>query len=216
MNDEGSSVKFTDIIEFKPELIQVIHDTEISKLIIDDLYLPILKVLRKGPMTVKEIEKEYNKIANSPKSDKTLYRYLKTLQDANLVKTAGQRVISGKTATEKLFSRTAYAFHLVNEQIDFWQTSDGIKLTNTLGTILQPLIPNKKVNIEKLGQFIEKLSSERINMLEQMLSTSDPSLIEGISNYNWQRFTLFYNLGGLFGLLLTDPHKVTDLTKCFE
>ena len=122
----------------------------------------------------------------------------------------------GKTATEKLFSRTAYAFHLVNEQIDFWQTSDGIKLTKTLGTILQPLVPNKKVNIEKLGQFIEKLSSERINMLEQMFSSSDPSLIEGISNYNWQRFTLFYNLGGLFGLLLTDPNKVTDLTKCFE
>ena len=165
---------------------------------------------------IKEFEKEYNKIENYPKSDKTLYRYLKTLQDANLVKTAGQRVILGKTATEKLFSRTAYAFHLVNEQIDFWQTSDGIKLTKTLGTILQPLIPNKKVNIEKLGQFIEKLSSERINMLEQMFSSSDPSLLEGISNYNWQRFTLFYNLGGLFGLLLTDPNKVTDLTKCFE
>ena len=52
-----------------------------------------------------------------------------------------------ETATEKLFSRTAYAFHLVNEQIDFCKTSDGIKLTKTLGTIATLI--RIKVNIEK-------------------------------------------------------------------
>ena len=205
-----------DLIDYKPELMKVIRDEEVAKMIMDDLYFPILKVLRNGPMTVKEIEEEYNKIAKTPKSDKTIYRYLKNLQDVDLIRPAGQRVIMGKTATETLFSRTAYAFYLRNDQAEFWKTEEGRKLAEALVEALNPLVEGKSMNINKLLDFLENLSINRIDQLKEILENANDSLLEGISGYDWQRFTLFYNLGGLFALLLSDENLVSDLKDCFE
>lgn len=212
--EEGSTAK--DIIDFKPELMKVIQDEETAKMVRDDLYFPILKVLRSGPMTVREIEEEYNKIAKTPKSDKTIYRYLKTLQKADLVKAAGQRVVMGKTATETLFSRTAYAFYLRNEQAGFWRTTEGKLLAETLGKALNHTVEEKEIDIDKFQLFLEELSIERVDKLKDMLENSEDDLLESISDFDWQDFSVFYNLGGLLGVLLSDDTVIDDLRACFK
>ncbi len=75
----------------------------------DQNHYPILKILKKEPMTVKELENAYEEETSKRKSNKTIYRYLKTLEDANLVIPAGQLVITGKTATETIYARSAMA-----------------------------------------------------------------------------------------------------------
>lgn len=205
-----------DFVEFQPKMIMVIEEEKIAKLVIDDLYFPILQVLRKGPMTVKEIEEEYNSIASQQKSDKTIYRYLKTLQQANLVTAAGQRVVMGKTATETLFSRTAYAFYLRNEFQDFWYTAEGKLVTTALGNALETLIPGKKMNVDKFQSFLGKFSGDRIDRLNDILEKADVSILQGISGLDWQRFTLFYNLASIFAVLLSEENLMTEFHTCFD
>ena len=94
-----------------------------ASLLGDPLYSPILTALKKGPLTVRELEKAYEKLANEPKSDKTLYRYLKFLEKAGLVAPAGQRVTVGKTATEALYARTAKLFYASFAYNDLWECS---------------------------------------------------------------------------------------------
>lgn len=205
-----------DIIEFKPALMKVIQDEETAKMVMDDLYFPILIVLRKGPMTVKEIEVEYNEIAKNKKSDKTIYRYLKTLQEFDLIRAAGQRVVLGKTATETLFSRSAYAIYLRNEQSEFWLKEEGENLARVLGEALSPLMPNKVINYDKFQAFLQELSLNRIDQLKGLLEVADESMLEGISGYDWRRFTVFYDLASLFAVLLSNESLVENLRSCFE
>ena len=100
---------------FQPEIVKIVCEEDKLALLKDPKYVPIIKMLRKRPMTVKEIEAEYNQgfeDESDKKSDKTLYRYLKELENAALVIPTGQRVVIGRTATETLYGRTAKIFYL--------------------------------------------------------------------------------------------------------
>ncbi|MCG3226759.1 MAG: winged helix-turn-helix transcriptional regulator [Candidatus Heimdallarchaeota archaeon] len=132
-------MEFRDIITFEQQPVLIIGNEEKieykdakteekksvlkTNLLSDPLYSPILTALKKGPLTVRELEKEYKKLADDPKSDKTLYRYLKFLEKAGLVAPAGQRVTVGKTATEALYSRTAKLFYSSFAYNDLWECS---------------------------------------------------------------------------------------------
>jgi hypothetical protein len=127
----------TDVITFEQKPVLIIGNEEMieyedaktgekksilkGKLLWDPLYSPILTALKAGPLTVRELEKKYAKIAKEPKSDKTLYRYLKFLEKAGLVAPAGQRVTVGKTATEALYARTAKLFFSSFAANDLWE-----------------------------------------------------------------------------------------------
>ena len=50
------------------------------------------------------------KLSNYLKSDKTIYRYVKELSNAGLIVPGGQRVLTGKTATETIYMRKARIF----------------------------------------------------------------------------------------------------------
>jgi len=64
------------------------------------------------------------KLDNHKKSDKTIYRYVNELTQSGLLIKAGQRVITGKTATETLYTRKAKIFLLRQQEHDTWQCSD--------------------------------------------------------------------------------------------
>jgi predicted transcriptional regulator len=209
-----------DIISFTPSLMKAIHEEDISRMISNPTYFPIIKVLRKGPMTVKEIEKAYNKEAEVAKSDKTIYRYLKELEKANLVKPAGQRVILGKTATETLFTRTARAFYVQMNVADFWLTDQGYNLTEAIGRMLSPLFDGSKTDFKKLQQFFYKLSTEQMVEVEKLISNLEPDnegdVWELMQDLVWQKFTTFFDLGGLLAVLIKNPKFMEELKQIFQ
>lgn len=102
---------FQDILEDEQESVMFIDNEETVKKMFNPLYFPIIKVLREGYKTFKEIKEEYTKHASTLPPDKTLYRHLHTLKEAGLIIEIGKRVYKGQSMTEKLFSRTAKFFH---------------------------------------------------------------------------------------------------------
>lgn len=112
--------------------VMIVTESKQKEILYDDIFVPILIALREGPMTVKELDKKYENLLKTtirkegfkdPKkikeeidkrkrSGKSLYRYLKILEENKLVVQAGKRVDMTKSKTETLFSRTAKLFYI--------------------------------------------------------------------------------------------------------
>ncbi len=166
-----------DILDdsFKQEEVRVIRDPKLVKIFYDESYGPIFWVLRAGPMTVKDIERKYNKVVKSKglergvdkkdlekleRSDKSIYRYIKELTKAGLVAPVGQRVVVGKTATEILYSRTARIFYLKNLEDDNWRCKICMKHLSIASEMLSLSRGIKPPKPEKLAEIMAKIESD--------------------------------------------------------
>ncbi|MFX1476186.1 MAG: winged helix-turn-helix domain-containing protein, partial [Promethearchaeota archaeon] len=173
-----------DVLTFHSKPVKIIRDEKLAKLLKEQAYYLIVKVLRKGPMTVREIEKAYRKEALScegcePKSDKTIYRYLKVLEDADLVVPAGQRVVIGKTATETLFARTARIFLLHSaDKPSWWFEKEGEKIAAKVGALLAHLLDVKTHSVKCLQEAFQELDKAREQELERLVATAGDKALE--------------------------------------
>ena len=102
---------FQDIVEEEQESVIYIDNEDTLKKLHNPLYMPIIKILREGYRTFKEIKEEYTKHSSTLPPDKTLYRHLNSLKEVGLIFEIGKRVYKGQSMTEKLFARTAKFFH---------------------------------------------------------------------------------------------------------
>lgn len=102
--------KFKDYLDYEPSIINFL-DGEQTKLA--EKHIIIIKALRINKnMTAKEIHDLY--IDEETKMHrytiKTIYRYLEKLEEADLVKISGHRIIEGKRLSEQLYTRTGNIF----------------------------------------------------------------------------------------------------------
>jgi hypothetical protein len=223
----GSS-KYQDIITQKPEAIKIIRDekVEIEKggktetisvmsIILDPNHFPIIKALRKGPMTVRELKLQYEKTASESdeveeKSDKSIYRYLKVLEKADLVVPAGQRVVLGKTATETLFVRTARVFLLHGEKEEK-DDSGAKRIAELLGRI-----QGKKPNIKCLVELMTNWKKTSQKYITQLVEGADEETLELITTGKFEKIDdLLYTIG-LLSWILNTPDIHDMISKCFK
>ncbi|MFW9916037.1 MAG: hypothetical protein ACFFGZ_10560 [Candidatus Thorarchaeota archaeon] len=188
-NESSNGSKTHDILEYYPSLIKVI-DSKTMRILSDPKYSPLTLALMKGPMTIKELEKAYNAIAETPKSDKTLYRYLRTLTEAGLVANAGQRVIIGKRATEILYSRTARMFYTTEEEQCEWDEAEKKVIFQLLKEVLGEETPPKK----DLERILTRFNRSRENTIAKIgeLTESD-ELSRLIEDIEWHDTTCLVN-----------------------
>lgn len=105
-------MRVQDVITYNQVVTKRIKDKEISKYFYDKDYGLLLTFLRTGPKTIKEIEDAYAAEGNE-KSDKTLYRYIRTLEEVGLAVEAGKRIFTDEENRNKsvsIFMRTAKVF----------------------------------------------------------------------------------------------------------
>jgi len=213
--------KYQDVLAYKPTLIKIIRNKETAKILKDTCYYPIIKILRKGPMTVRELEEAYSQEAvksesYKPKSDKTIYRYLKTLERADLVVPAGQRVVIGKTATETLFSRTARVFAVHGKKPAWWKSEKGEQSARWIGILLGRLYNNQKPSIKCIQELIVQFETAREAELKKILATTDEEILESITAIEWDEMETTLDYIGLFNLFLSQPDLLERLRRCFK
>jgi len=110
MSKEKEKPKYKDFIEEKSEMVKFL-DAEQTKLAAK--FGPIIAALRENKhMTAKEIHDLYidEETKKHTYTIKTIYRYLEKLEELDLVKNSGHRMIKGQRLPEKLYSRTADIF----------------------------------------------------------------------------------------------------------
>ncbi|MFX0123347.1 MAG: hypothetical protein ACFFAE_06880 [Candidatus Hodarchaeota archaeon] len=210
--------KHQDIVDYKPALLKVISDEKTLKALINSNYEKIIAVLRKKAMTVQEITAEFNKMAEmchmtDTKTDKTIYRYLKTLEELGLVVPAGQRVIIGRTATESLYMRTARIFQ--RKDID-WMSKKGNEWAHRFATILGYMLGTniQEVSIECIQQFFKKWSVTKLSTLEGFAKTASDDILELITEGEWEELIQFIDWVYIFGALMEQPLLLEELHNC--
>jgi hypothetical protein len=217
---ETPTPKQQDVLTHKPVPVKIVRDVKTAKTLRDPLYFPIIKALRKGPMTVRELEEAYKIFATDsgtqePKSDKTIYRYLKVLQDADLVVPAGQRVVIGKTATETLFERSARAFLVQAEETKPADKEKGRRMVQRISKLLGRVYGNREPDLESCEKFFNKVEKEAKALAEQLLGSADEETLEIATAGNWEEIDEVLNMVTIFGLLLKRPELLDELNHCF-
>lgn len=212
---------FKDIITYEPLGLKIIDDEKGIQALKDPNLYPIVAILRENPMTVKEIEVAYSEEAkkygsHEPKSDKTIYRYLKTLEEAGLVTPAGQRVVIGKTATETLFSRTAYIFLTTVEESKWWDSKDGQEFVEKIGIPVGYNLGDYEPSIECLTKFMARLDNAKAAELANIASAEDKQLISKLSGKDWHLINKLLYYIGTFSVFLKQPEYLEDLRRCFK
>ncbi|MFX1511753.1 MAG: winged helix-turn-helix domain-containing protein [Promethearchaeota archaeon] len=206
-------MEFQDIVTKKPIAFKFIWDKDTDKLLDDPNYFPIIKVLRKGPMTFKELERAYNKEAE-PKSVKTLYRYLKKLEELDIVIPVGQRVVIGKKVTETLYGRTAGAFFSPGEKGSWWKSEKGKDLARQLGILVSKATNKKAPSPDCLQEIIIRFVREKQAILEALAES------EKVSEFFWDgdfdEYLKLTDYVALFSFLINQPDFLKDLMACFK
>jgi DNA-binding transcriptional ArsR family regulator len=213
--------EYKDIITYEPRGLKIVDDEKGLQILKDPNLFPIIAILRKKPMTVKEIEAAYSEEAkkhdtHAPKSDKTIYRYLKTLEEAGLVTPAGQRVVIGKTATETLFSRTAHIFLTTAEESKWWDSKEGQEFVSKIGNPVGYNLGDYEPNIECLTKFMARLDSAKEKELTNLAAAEDKQLISQLSGKDWHHITKLLYYVSLFSVFLKEPKYIEDLRRCFK
>lgn len=220
---DNEAPRHQDIISHKPEGFRQIREPELVCLFKDKNLMPIISALRHGPMTVKNLERAYIKYSETSemKSDKTIYRYLKTLIKAGVVATAGQRVTLGKTATETLFARTALVFYVhfaEDDKPDKGADKCGVIMADIAGEILSPLFDDKSVDSAKLGDLFSKFHKAQKRVISEFLPQSADRISEAVGEQEmtWKQLNYTLDIASYFGAFLLEPTLLDDVRACFK
>jgi hypothetical protein len=210
-----------DVITFNPERIKIVHDKEINEILHDPNHSPIIRALRKGAMTVRELEDAYAREATSnpeieAKSDKTIYRYLKVLEKADIVVPAGQRVVIGKTATETLFSRTAEIFITGQSEQEYWNCETGKDLAGNMAQMLSKLLANKKADQNCIVKFMNEFDAQTNKAIIDLVEQADDDMVDLITGIDWAYKSKILTYVGFFTVVLNNPELFEKLRACFK
>jgi hypothetical protein len=174
-----------------------IKDKEVSKYFYDKDYGILLTFLRTGPKTIKEIEEAYAAAGNE-KSDKTLYRYIRTLEEVGLAAEAGKRIFTDEENRNKsvsIFMRTAKVFFDDTQDIAQTKASQR-KLLQAYKLLLDQADENKTFTNECIESIMDKVSKGEKLAIEFIQNSEENvfGLLEGkdfsevnqfISNISW-------------------------------
>ncbi|NHK31003.1 MAG: hypothetical protein FK730_06600 [Asgard group archaeon] len=226
-------MEYNDIITYNVEAILLVDD-EAWNLIVDSRYHPIIEALRKGPLTVKDLEKEYNNIVakkidempldqkekkelkeKTRRKGKTLYKYLYSLEKKGLVVQAGKRVKMGQTASETLYGRPAKLFLKIDKHEEL-QTEKIKKYIPVLGKIICLERNKKDFSKDCLANFLKKTYSLLSKEKKQIFIKHSNEISQIASDIYYDELSLVL-IGLEFYLLLQyAPELMKDLEKCFK
>jgi Fe2+ or Zn2+ uptake regulation protein len=136
-----------DHITFKPRPVKLLSKSQIKLL---DEYYQIIAALRGTNLSAKDMLELYRKNGGYSKDIRTIYRYIKTLEKAELIAESGHRIIEGTRLVEKLYSRTANIFYgeYVEGKHNWWDKEAGKDWSLKLSTILGELFGKTDIDHE--------------------------------------------------------------------
>ncbi|MBK5111994.1 MAG: hypothetical protein KGD59_03765 [Candidatus Heimdallarchaeota archaeon] len=226
---------YQDIITFEEEAVMLLEDKEAWALIEDPRYEAIIIVLRKGPMTVKDLETAYNlhvakKIDKMPletkeknelkektkRKGKTLYKYLDVLEKKGLIKQVGKRVKMGQTASETIYGRSAKLYLMCDKHKIELKKDEVSRIMPVLGKIVSLEKKEPKVSVECFTKFMGKVYSLLQNERQRVFNEFSEEIREISSNIHYDELNLVVH-GLDFYFLITHAAELRkELEKCFK
>ncbi len=209
--------KTQDVLHFTPTLLKIIDSPQAIRLLEDPNYYIIIEILRKRPMTIREIEDAYSLRAADhetvgSKSYNTIYRYLKALEKEGLVIPGGKRVEFGKTASETLFSRTAKLFHYGSFPD---MSKDGLDFANRIIKGLMLAYGGSKETEACLREVVKEISRRMNDAITKIAEADHKGQLGDIMSGEWEIMIKTLDYIAFYGIILNHPELVKKLQDCF-
>jgi hypothetical protein len=208
-----------DIVSYKQKVVLIADPEIFSKMKSDDNLFVIIKALRKGPMTVNELVKEFED-SGIKKSDKSVYRYLKELIDMKFVARAGKRITSKSEKdlqSETIYIRTAKVFwgggiDNISKKLGEEKTS---QLIDMIFSVLNNKYPDKITSSDGIMNLLHRFDDKKHELIEELFDKADDETLQKQADLDWGLVEYMIEYIGWLALLLEiDVEKEFDV--CFS
>lgn len=210
-------MSYQDVVTVKEDFYKIIKDPKNAQFLYDENLSMMIIALRKGPLTIEEIM-EYYKENENEKALKTIYRYIKQLQEAGLVIEAGKRIYTDEINRNKsatIYSRTAKVFF---DKTRKDETTYDIKdpYYDVIAKTLELYIPEKKeIDPMKICELMEKMYLKSLEYFEKgykEFSEDYNNLMKGQDIIGIERF---YRIITIFIFALENDFK-QEILNCIK
>ncbi len=204
-----------DVVTYKQVIVEILTQEQVDLIYGEENYKYIMKFLRQGPRTVKELVEDFEKSGDS-KSDKSIYRYLKELIENGLVAKAGKRITSkgaDELQSETIYIRTAKIFlkrYLGHEK------KLPEKDKQLFNEIVQELLEQKfgiKLTSSAIGELIKKLTIENNRLTIDIFENADKKTLKKLGKLDWDLIDSLIEYVGWVAVVL-DTDIVKEIEKC--
>ena len=206
-----------DVITYKQKTVVALTEEQVEQLFSDANLSYIIKFLRPGPRTVKELEKDFEK-KGIKKSDKSIYRYLKNLIEVGMVAKAGKRITSkgaGELQSETIYIRTAKMFLTENLRKKM-NTLDEKAVELFYDTIFSLLAGKFKDKIETdkgVDKLINTLETRKFELVNDILGNADEETLCKVNSLDWGLLDYLIEYIGWLALSL-EYDVVKEIQNC--
>jgi len=206
---------YKDFITAEQEQIFIIKDEETYRLLSDNKYGPIFEALNTGPLTIKELVTAYNSIADTPRKQTSIYNYLMDLVNKDLILKAGQRIISGKTATEVLYSRRAKLYYSSVMTEEYWNTGQSKEIISKVNQLLTVYTLSEGLSDENLTSLFHKIFSNFHNEVGTLFEEHSERIDEIVTPLSFSQLSRITYVLNMLMMVLTRENYQEELRKCF-
>ncbi|NHJ85765.1 MAG: hypothetical protein FK734_09905 [Asgard group archaeon] len=180
--------EYQDAITFRQSVVKVLKDRKITTRFKDPNHYKVLKILRKGPMTISDILSHFENMGEE-KSDKSIYRYLNNLIKSKLVAKAGKRIYTKNEQiinTDTLYIRTAKIFIYDDE---FTIVQEEINSNNPVFANIFKLLADyygkKTGDINCFQELSKKIIANKNQIIIDFFDNAPEDLFANIADLNW-------------------------------
>lgn len=218
-----SNKQFKDAITYSQPLMKEVTDKDIINLFKDKNLSSVIEFLRthKGPMTVTELEDAFKNIGKK-KSDKTIYRYLKDLEEADLVIQAGKRVYKTnkkKLKTQTLYMRAAKIFFPIvsfEEELSEEEQQQEEKMIEAIGISIGKYMNVKLKSTDCLKEFLKKFYCEGASLPRIILQNAQDEITDLLTGLDWKFIESTVKTINLLTILNDKTDWKKELVNCFH
>jgi hypothetical protein len=212
---------YQDMITYETPPVKIIRERDTIMLFYIPNYYVIIISLRQRPMTVRDLKQAFIEYAEKyggikPIGVKSIYRYLKALEEAGLVVAAGQRVVAGKMVNETLFARTGQIFLLFNLKPEWWLTADGKKIAQRIAKLMAFSFNAKTPPVKALQELFVKYETKRQSVLEELATQGDKEMLEILASSSLEEHFRIEAYVGSFVSFITQPALLDELKQLMK
>jgi len=213
-------------IESDAKNLKIPSEQKELKKLLDEICYPEERqelLLNKEKLTAADVRKIKNqyiecKLPKDKKSETTVYRYVKKLEDVNIVFQVGRRIDPEGRTTKALYGRTAKIFIPAAVSTEYWRTPQAKKIINATANILSLILGVKKKDssIECLKELMIKVDLASSVEVVKMLDKYNEDVTEITKDLDFKEMDKVHSWLGTLLLVMNSSDFIERIKDCYE
>ena len=156
------------------------------------------------------------KLQKDKKSETTVYRYIKKLEEEGIVFEAGRRIDPDGRTTKALFSRTAKLFIPATASKEWWETPSSKKIIEATAQMFAFAMSEKNPDIECIKKFMLEMDENTSQKSAEVYKTHNDELTKITKDMGFKEIDKALTWLNYLLLMQHSEEYLEKLKKCFK